>query len=94
MSDAWKTFGITMIVLLSFISLILIFSYLSQECNTNNDCSIEEICAVNHKCVPLAKTTRLDIASPIILGTAIIIAAYIVKGKKWKLNGKKNEKKE
>ena len=86
MSDAWKTFGITIIILLAFISLILIFSYLSRECNSNNDCSTKELCAVNHKCVPLSTSTSIDLASPIILGIAIIIAAYIIKDYKPRRN--------
>ena len=84
MSDAWKTFGITIIVLLAIISAFLIASYISRECNTNPDCNENQYCAYNNKCYSCPniqpKYSNL-LSSALVLGIAIVIAALILKGK-------------
>jgi hypothetical protein len=80
MADVWKVFGITIIVLIIIISGILIFSYLSRECNRDSDCPANEFCAGNYKCTPLPSVDRSsDITSSIILGIAIIASALIIR---------------
>lgn len=84
MADTWKIFGITIIVLIALVALILIFQFLSRECNTNLDCQQDEYCAFNHKCTPLPSSnqTQTSLSSSIILGISIIIAALILKNYK------------
>ncbi len=80
MTNAWKTFGITMTTLIIITSIILTFSYLSRECNTNLDCKETEYCAYNHKCIPYTPTSpSQNLISSIIIGISIIIAALILK---------------
>ena len=79
MTDSWKIFGITVMVMLIGFTLFYVFVYLSRECNSHNDCSSDEVCAVNHQCVPLSKDSRTGILSPLILAGAMIGAAYIIK---------------
>jgi len=84
MSDVWKTFGITIIVLIVIVSAILLVSYLSQECHTNLDCSDGEYCAYNHKCVPHPNdddSGKSLLPSAFVIAIAIIIAAFIIKGR-------------
>ena len=83
MSDAWKIFGITLIVLIAVIALILIFAFLSRECNTNVDCPETQICTNNHKCVaaPPPASDGSGIASSLVIAIAVIIAAIIIKSK-------------
>lgn len=80
MADAWKIFGVTLIVLIAIISIILIFQYLSRECNANLDCQQDEVCTVNHKCIPYPPSNyKSSIASSMIVGIAIILSAIIIK---------------
>ena len=82
MGDAWKTFGITLIVLLALISAILIAAYLSRECNTNLDCVEDEYCAFNHKCIsyPSRNVTVDLLPAAFIIGLSLIICALILRG--------------
>ena len=81
MTDVWRIFGITIIVLIAIVSLILIFAYLSRECNTTLDCSEEEYCAYNHKCIPyLSNNQEYNLFfSSLVIGISIIIAAFVLR---------------
>ena len=80
MSDSWKIFGITITVLIVIISVVLIFAYLSRECNTNLECNQNEYCAYNHKCIefPANKETNL-LPSALVIAVSIIISAFTIR---------------
>ena len=83
MSDTWKVFGVTIIAFLIIISAILLFSYLSRECNTNLDCDASEYCAYNNKCYMSLTGDLMPVnvlPAAFVIGIAIIIAAFIFKG--------------
>ncbi len=92
MADNWKTFGITIIIIISIISLILTFAYLSRECNTNLDCSNNEYCAYNNKCIPFPaeKEEYSLLPSSILIGISIIISALILR-KNYNIRLNKNQ---
>jgi len=50
MPNIWKTFGITISVLMILGLISYTFVYISRECNTNLDCPSNNYCAYNHKC--------------------------------------------
>jgi len=83
MSDAWKVFGITIITFLVIISAILLFFYISRECNTNLDCDDSEYCAYNHKCYTYLAGDVMPaniLPAAFVVGIALVIAAFILKG--------------
>ena len=83
MSDAWKIFGITLIVLIIISSTVFVFAYLSRECNNDLDCSPSEYCAFNHKCIPKSTKEPAEnlLPSAIILGISIIVSSFILRSK-------------
>ena len=84
MSDVWKTFCITIIVLIIIISGVLIVAFISQECQTNAGCSEDEYCSYSHKCVPYPSrefSTKNLLPSAFVVGIAIVLGAYIIRGK-------------
>jgi len=82
MADAWKTFGITMIVLIALISMVLILSYISRECNSDLDCNENQYCAYNNKCYnyPNIQYKYFNLLpSAFIIAIAIVIGALILR---------------
>ncbi|MFH1591850.1 MAG: hypothetical protein ABIB47_00580 [Candidatus Woesearchaeota archaeon] len=81
MSDMWRIFGVTIIVLLAIISAVLIAAYVSRECNTNLDCGGGRYCAYNHKCYDSSSNSKSAnlLPSALVIGIAIVISAYILK---------------
>ena len=90
MSETWRTFGMTLIVLLSIACGLFIFSYLSRECNSHSDCQQNEVCTVHHTCISRGKTTYTNILSSLIVGISLIGTALILKGNTSKNKGEKD----
>ena len=53
MPNIWKTFGITISVLMILGLISYTFIYISRECNDSLDCPSDNYCAYNHKCYPM-----------------------------------------
>lgn len=90
MDKKGNVFGIVAIILGLIILAIILINVAQRECNSNRDCSDNAYCNTKHECVEfpeqvVVKQSNL-VPSAIILGIAIIIAAYIFRGKKlpWK----------
>jgi len=81
MSDIWKTFGITIIVIIILISAVLIFTYLSRECNNNLDCNQNEYCSFSNKCIEFPPSNNVIslLPSSIVIAISLIISAYILR---------------
>lgn len=80
MADAWKTFGITISVLIVLSLITYAFVYISRECNNNLDCPQNNYCAFNHKCYPLQQVKTVEKDSSfyvfIISILSILILSY------------------
>ncbi|MEK6952839.1 MAG: hypothetical protein AABX29_07530 [Nanoarchaeota archaeon] len=76
MADAWKTFGLTISVLIILSLISYAFIYISRECNTNLDCPSDNYCAYNHKCYPFPQTKTETYSMTFIF--MISIAAILI----------------
>lgn len=81
-------------VVLAFIILIMfLINIASRECKNNNDCAQNQYCSTDYEChefpaqVVVKETNYIPAA--LIIGVALIIAAYIFRGGKlpWKKEG-------
>ena len=76
------------IILALVILIIILVSYAGRECNSNRDCPDNAYCDSQYDCrqypeqVVLTQNTYLPAA--IVLGLSLIVAAFIVRGTKFK----------
>ena len=82
--------GVIAILLGLIILAFILINVAQRECNSNRDCPENAYCNTQHECVEFPEQVVIKqsnlIPSAIIIGIALIIAAYIFRGKKlpWK----------
>ncbi|MFC1691448.1 hypothetical protein ACFL0W_04685 [Nanoarchaeota archaeon] len=83
--------AIIIAVILAIIILIMLFTYAARECNSDSECAEEEYCASDFSChpVPIVQETYVTnnvtynlTKAALILGLAIVVAAYILRKKR------------
>ncbi|MBU0460069.1 MAG: hypothetical protein KJ597_05020 [Nanoarchaeota archaeon] len=85
MNKKGNVVGIIAIILALIILTFYLVGIAQRECNSNRDCPGNAYCNTNYECVEfpdqvVVKQSNL-VFSAIIIGIALIIAAYIFKGK-------------
>ncbi len=90
MNKKGMALGIVAIILALVILGIFLVSIAQRECNSNRDCPGNSYCNTQYECVEFPEQIVVKesnfLTSALILGIAILIAAYIFKGGKlpWK----------
>jgi hypothetical protein len=78
--------GIIAVLLALIILIMIIVNINSRECNNNKDCPMNAYCNTNYECQQYPDEIVYEknsfIIAAIILGTALIITAYILRGGK------------
>lgn len=96
-----KTGNAALTIIIIVLALVILAFFLvdiaQRDCNSNNDCAKNAYCDSNHECHEYPNEIVIKennfLSAAIVLGIALIIAAYIYRGGKIPFFKKKEEKK-
>lgn len=82
-----KKGNVAVVIVLAIVILaIVLVDYFGRDCNNNRECSQDAYCGSDHQCHEYPKEIVVKqnnyVSAAIILGIALIVAAYIFRGGK------------